>query len=45
MAELVCPRCGYAVTGEPPRCTSAECPLAQPQAWRTGELPVRPIDY
>ncbi|HLS62108.1 MAG TPA: hypothetical protein VK060_01885 [Ruania sp.] len=43
--ELVCPRCGYAVQGDPPRCTSDACPLARQEAWHPEEAPVQPIDY
>lgn len=45
MEELVCPRCGYAVEQEPPRCTNPACPLGRPAAWQAGEDPVRLIDY
>lgn len=45
MEPLVCPRCGYAVAGDPPVCTITSCALHQRENWHPEEVPVRLIDY
>lgn len=45
MENLVCPRCGCAVDGDPAVCTGPDCLLSNRAHWAGDELPVPLVDY
>ncbi|UFU02237.1 SRPBCC domain-containing protein [Ruania suaedae] len=43
--QMVCPRCGWPVQGDPPVCTSHTCPLTGRDGWYPDQTPVPLVDY